>query len=404
MDYGINVSFRKTIYLLSLTAVFLLSALPLTAQEGMGWTATADYAFGQVMTFHLDGPAAVRRATLFFQAPEFDTTFVADAPLPLTAGDGQPVSLSYPVDLSRVRFAPFTTVTYWWVVEMADAPPLTLPRQTLYYQDDQFAWRQLEQDGTRVFWSGEELALGQLALDIVAESLPRWEAILPLPPDVAFDLYLYPASSDLRAALRLTGRDWVGAHAHPELGALLVTAVNSRTAPTDLRQSIPHELTHYLLYQSLGPLAYENVPRWLNEGLATLLEARPNPTYGVVLETAVANNQTLPFTDLCASFPATEERAVLAYAQSESLARYIQGQHGNQALQSLLTAYADGLGCDAGVRRALGLSLAELERNWLAAQQPQTALAQFLGQNGLWLLLLVGSFLLTGLIIWQQKG
>lgn len=393
----------KVILLLGLTAVFLLSSLPLAAQEGAGWRATADYAFGQVMTFHLEGPAGLRRATLFFQAPEFDTTFVADAPLPETAGDGQPISLSYPVDLSQVRFAPFTTVTYWWVLESAGAAPLTLPRQTLYYQDDQFAWRQLEQDGMRVFWSDDDLALGQLALDVVAEALPRWAAILPPLPDLAFDLYLYPTSADLRAALRLTGRDWVGAHAHPELGALLVTAVNSRTAPTDLRQSIPHELAHTLLYQSVGPVAYENVPHWLNEGLATLLEARPNPNYAVVLETAVANAATLPLADLCGPFPAAAERAALAYAQSESLTRYIQGRYGNQALQSLLAAYADGLDCDGGVRRALGLSLAELERDWLAAQRPQPPLLQFFGQNGLWLLLLVGSFLLTGLIIWQQK-
>jgi hypothetical protein len=398
-----NASLRKTIYLLSLTAVFLLSALPLAAQEGAGWTATADHAFGQVVTFHLEGPADVTRATLFFQAPEFDTTFAADVPLPATAGDGQPLRLSYPVDLSRVRFAPFTTVTYWWVVETAVAAPHTLPRQTLYYQDDQFTWRELGQDRARVFWSGDDLALGQLALDVVAEALPRWEAILPLPPDLAFDLYLYPSSADLRAALRLTGRDWVGAHAHPELGVLLVTAVNSRTAPTDLRQSIPHELAHYLLYQSFGPVAYEAIPHWLNEGLATLLEARPNPNYALVLETAVANFATLPLADLCEGFPAAEERAVLAYAQSESLLHYVRGQYGNQTVQNLLAAYADGLACDAGVQRVLGRSLADLERDWLAAQQPQAPLARFLGQNGLWLLLLVGSFRLTGLIIWQQK-
>lgn len=400
-----NVSLRKTIYFLGLTAVFLLlPTLPLSAQEGSDWTATADYAFGQVMTFHLEGPAEARRATLFFQAPEFDTTFVADVPLPEAAGDGQATHLSYPVDLSRVRFAPFTTVTYWWVVETAVTPTLTLPRQTLYYQDDQFTWRELEQDGIRVFWSANDLALGQLALDVVAEALPHWAAILPLPPQLSFDLYLYPTSADLRAALRLTGRDWVGAHAHPELGVLLVTAVNSRTAPTDLRQSIPHELAHYLLYQSVGPLAYENVPHWLNEGLATLLEARPNPNYAVVLETAVAQATTLPLSNLCGPFPGAEERAVLAYAQSDSLIRHIRGQYGNQAIQNLLAAYADGLDCDAGVRRALGLSLTELERDWLTAQQPRSPLSQFFGQNGLWLLLLAGSFLLTGLIFWQHKA
>jgi hypothetical protein len=68
------------------------------------------------------------------------------------------------------------------------------------------------------YWVGDDLALGQLALDIVAESLPRLRQLLPVPEPVEFDLYLYPTSADLRAALRLTGQEWVGAHAHPELG------------------------------------------------------------------------------------------------------------------------------------------------------------------------------------------
>ncbi|MBK8988780.1 MAG: hypothetical protein IPM39_22355 [Chloroflexi bacterium] len=377
-----------------------LAAQPLAQSEG-GWRSTADYAFGQAMTFQLNGVSATdfTGATLLFQAPEFDNTFVAAVPLT----DGRQIAISHRVDLRQVRLAPFTTVTYWWVLETAAGQTITLPPQQFLYQDDQFDWRELAQDSVRVHWTGDDLALGQLALDVVAEALPRWQAILPLPQDVAFNLYLYPSSADLRAALRLTGRDWVGAHAHPELGVLLVTAVNSRTAAADLRQSIPHEMSHYLLYQTLGPVAYDHLPIWLGEGLATMMEANPNPSYGVVLETAVAAYQTLPLADLCGRFPAAEDKVVLAYAQSESLTRYIQARFGNQALRSLLAAYADGQECDAGVQRATGLSLAELEKAWLAAQQPKTLWTQVWEQQGVWLLLLLGSFLMTGLIIWQTK-
>lgn len=383
------------------TAVFFWAAHPLRAQTEGEWQAEADYAFGQVMTFYLTGVSdeTAVRATLFFQAPEFDNTFVADAPL----ADGRYVDLRHQVDLSRVRLAPFTTVTYWWVLETADGQKTTLPEQTVTYKDDQFSWQELVQGSVQAHWTGDDLDLGQLALDVVAETLPRWQAIAPLPEDVAFNLYLYPSSADLRAALRLTGRDWVGAHAHPELGVLLVTAVNSRTAAADLRQSIPHEMTHFLLYESLGEVAYANLPVWLNEGLATMMEANPNPNYGVVLETAVANQQTIPFADLCRRFPIPEDQAVLAYAQSDSLTRFIRERYGNDALQTMLAAYADGVDCSTGVERATGLSLVELEKIWLAAQQPRSPLAQFLQQNTLWLLLLMGGFLMSGLLIWQTK-
>ena len=162
-------------------------------------------------------------------------------------------------------------------------------------------------------------------------------------------------------------------------------------------------MTHYLLYQALGPVAYDGLPVWLGEGLATLMEANSNPNYEAVLATAVSGQQTIPFSELCDRFPAAEETAVLAYAQSESLTRYIQARYGNQALQTMLAAYADGLSCDSGVQRATGLSLAELEKAWLVSQQPQTPLVSFFRQNSLWLLLLAGGFLMTGLIIWQVK-
>jgi tRNA(His) 5'-end guanylyltransferase len=111
---------------------------------------------------------------------------------------------------------------------------------------------------------------------------------------------------------------------------ILVTAVNPRTAAADLRQSLPHELAHFLLYQATG-VAYNTLPTWFNEGLATALEAAPNPGYETLLETAVASQSTIPFADLCHSFPAAPEGALLAYAESVSLIQFIQANYGNHA-------------------------------------------------------------------------
>jgi len=201
----------------------------------------------------------------------------------------------------------------------------------------------------------------------------------------------------LRAALRLTGRDWVGAHAHPELGVLLVTAVNSRTAASDLRQSIPHEMVHYNLYQVLG-VNYENLPAWFNEGLASLVEPNPNPNYELVLETAVSNQSSIPFSQLCERFPAPEEQAVLAYAQSLSFLEFIQDEYGNSGIQQLIAAYANGGDCDSGVTQALDRSMLDLEQSWLQSQQVRSPMARFFSENGVWLVLLLGSFVVTGLL------
>jgi hypothetical protein len=89
----------------------------------------------------------------------------------------------------------------------------------------------------------------------------------------------------------------------------------------------------------------------------------------------------------------------LALAQSRSLLRYIQAQHGDQALRQLGSVYLSGAGCEVGLNQTLDLSLADLNADWLAAQAPQPAWLTFLGQNGIWLLLLLASFSFLGILL-----
>jgi len=390
-----SMSFRLCV---SLGFVVFLLALTLTGVDAQTEDAqsSVDYAFGQVVNFNLlfDEANTVESVTLFFKAPEFENTYVAE--VPFSSGE-----ISYPVDLIQVRLAPFTMVTYWWQIENKDGSTVSVPEQTFAYVDDQFEWQSLAQNDVTVNWTGDEIGLGQLGHDIVAETQPLLAELIPnrltSGSDSGFDVYIYPSSADLRAALRLTGRDWVGAHAHPELGVLLVTAVNSRTAASDLRQSIPHEMVHYDLYQVLGA-NYENLPVWFNEGLASLVESNINPNYELVLGTAVSNQSTIPFSQLCERFPLAEDQAILAYAQSLSLLEYIQDRNGNSGIQQLIAAYANGGDCDSGVTQAMGLSMIELEQAWLQSQQVRSPVAQFFYENGVWLLLLLGGFVVAGLL------
>jgi hypothetical protein len=137
----------------------------------------------------------------------------------------------------------------------------------------------------------------------------------------------------------------------------------------------------------------------LNEGLATLAEAAARPTYKSVLATAVSNQTTLPFTDLCAAFPAREEQVLLAYAQSSAFVQYLQARYGTQALRELVAVYFDGADCESGISRTLQTTLPQLNEDWLRSQQPQTPLTQFFLNNSLWLLLILGGFGITSLLV-----
>ena len=388
---------RSFLVIVMFSLVFSWTDRTAAQAENLAFTSGVDYDFGQEMRFWLaaENTPEVTNVTLFFRAAEFSNAF-SDT-VPFTPGEGE-IVVQHAIDLNQLYLAPFTTITYWWVLTTAVGEDIQVPPQTITYADDQFDWRTLSQSDTALFWTGDDAGLGQLGLDIIDESLTRLATIIPVREDAPLRVYIYPTQADLRAALRLTGRDWVGAHAHPELGVMLVTAVNPRTAAVDLRQSIPHELTHFLLYQLLGP-NYDQLPAWFSEGLATYMETNPNPTYETILETAVLEQTTIPFNELCQEFPTANDEALLAYAQSISLIRFIQANYGNHTLQELISAFADGADCRSAVSRVMQTSLDELNQNWLRSQQPNSSLEQFWLDNGIWLLFILAGFGITSLLL-----
>jgi hypothetical protein len=392
-----RVIFLPLVLLATLTlALFFQPGVPSAqAQEPLEMQSEATYTFGQTMRFMLRAktPDPVSQAALFFTTPQLDSTFVVE----LNLAPSRAISLTHEVPLSQVQLSPFTTVTYWWRLETGNEA-YGVPAATLYYADDRFTWQELAGPHAIVHWTGEEVELGQIALDVIARAWPRLSAVIPVAAGEPLHIYIYPGSAERRSALLLTGRDWVGASADPESGVALVTAVNPRTAALDLGRSIPHELTHLLLYRATGP-GYENVPRWFEEGLATLMEATRPPDQEQLVRDAIASLEAMPLSELCRTFPATEAHSGLAYAQSASVVGYIQTEYGNHALTEMIRAYADGADCDSGVRRVLDISLAELEDQWRDAKRPLSPLETLWQRGGLWIALLGGGFVLMTLLL-----
>lgn len=385
---------QKQLVTTVLLLLCLLLARPTTAQTLKAET-DATYAFGQTMRFTLEAESEqlISAASLLFNTPELANTYVVN----FDVAPSRSLSLTHELSLSQLQLAPFTTVSYWWELTV-DGRQERVRGDTFTYADDRFQWQTLSDGDVTVHWTDANVSLGQMALDILAEARPRLQTIIPAVPEQPVQIYIYPSTADLRSALRLTGRDWVGADAQPELGVLLVTAVNPRTAAFDLGQDIPHELAHLMLYEATHP-GYERVPRWFEEGLATLAETAPNPDHDVILQQAVVDQATVPFVALCETFPASEVEARLAYAQSASFIRFIQATYGSQALAGMVRAFADGAGCETAVRRVLDTSLDRLNAQWLESVQPLSPLDRFWQTGGLWLLLVGGGFGLMALLL-----
>jgi len=117
------------------------------------------------------------------------------------------------------------------------------------------------------------------------------------------------------------------------------------------------------LYRQIGA-GFNRPPRWLSEGIATLAEINPNADYDRVLSDASNRNALIPITDLCASFPADSAQAFLAYAEARSFTTYLRDTYGAPALLNLARTYTEGVDCENGAQRVLGISLSQLDMNW----------------------------------------
>ncbi len=377
-----------------LIAFCLLGMGKTAVAQDASFSTEAEVTYGQRVTFQLTGrvEAEVEQVELFINAAR------AATPLSVMVRFSQneaEVAASYDLDPTLAELPPFAEVTYWWELTLANSETIVVPEARFVYRDDRFAWREFAKEDVTVFWTGNDAALGEMAWEILSASREELDRILPPSTISPLALYIYPSTADLRAGLRLAGRDWQDGHTDPDLGVLLATAVNPLTAAADLSQTVPHELVHLRLYQ-LAPEV--QLPLWYAEGLALLAEGR-HVEQDELLATAVAEGNTFTLLQLCTNFPAEDPERALALAQSRSLLQYARAQFGDQALRQLGAVYLSGAGCEAGLSQTLDMSLAELNADWLAAEAPQPVWLTFLSQNGIWLVLLLGSFGLLALLL-----
>lgn len=390
----------RTSELLGVCLAFLLPVLgwggraPLQQEPPITVTAAAvEYHFGQqaVFTLEASAPAGIAALYLYLQTGAAEHVDV----IPVPTEGGASVQATFARDLRLFPFPPFGEVRWWWEIRDRAGNSLTTGPGVFRYADNRFDWFCRTSGPVTACATADDPPYLQAALDIALSSLNRIGHSLRIMPPDQVEIYLYPSLSDLRAALEMAGREWMGGQARPELGVVLVAVPHDSAFVAQMEREIPHELTHLLVYRLTGPQGYPHVPAWLNEGLAVANEARPDPSLEAILEEARRKGHLLPVEALCPPFPPDPETALLAYAQSGSLVRYIRQQYGDSGIRALLAAYADGAGCAAGVRRALHIGAEQLERAWRADLAGLSGWALWLSENRAALLLWGLSLLLA---------
>jgi hypothetical protein len=353
-----KMKIARRVFLLGLL-ILLGVARPASAQSGGEVSdVRVEYKFGEQVNFlaRIQSSIPIQNAMVTFRTSD-------------GIAQTQPVSVNpdgtagYIYDASLNALPPFAHIVFWFDVALADGTSFTSGNYDFTYADNRFPWQEREEGALRVHWYDGDAAFGAAVLDAARRGLDSARALVPMEPTGTIDIYVYATAADLQGALVLGGQSWVAGHASPELGVVMISIPPGPEQSIAIERQAPHELTHVLLYQSLGP-KYNNLPIWLTEGMATSAEIYPNPDLDAALAAAVESNSLLPLAELCAAFPPDTGRAFLAYAQSKSFVRFLLDNYGTTGFSALISAYADGMDCEEGARRALEQPLSQLEVRW----------------------------------------
>ncbi|MBN2387521.1 MAG: hypothetical protein JXB85_10920 [Anaerolineales bacterium] len=333
---------------------------PARAQSGVTVTdVNVQYGYGEVVIFsaRIEAPTPILEAYIVFQAEGDQSARIA----PLVVNpDGTVVHEHW---ISQGQLRPFATVVFWYRVLLGPDQVYDSPPYNFVYSDNRPPWQTYGDAGVRVHWYAGDTPFGQAAFNTAQRSLQSINALFRVDLSTPIDIYIYASAADVQSVLNLGGQTWLAGHASPDLGIVLVSIAPEPGQSIEMERHIPHEMAHVLLYRQMGP-QYYNLPTWLREGVATMAELYPNADYGHILDIASQNKNLIPLNDLCGPFPQDASNAILAYAQSASFVRYLHNTYGAQGLQALMDAYADGINCEQGAARALGIPLSQLDLRW----------------------------------------
>ena len=346
-----------TVILVGVVACAVWNAKEVQAQAGIELTSTASYVFGQQITFVAQvsspSPVQIQQATIVILDESQGVSHVR----PVVFTDGRS---EFVFDVRQNHLRPFTSVSWYYQITLADGSSVQSASQSIRYQDDRYAWQRLDAGALHVLWAQGDAAFGQSALNAALSGLQFISNLFP--PDLAqpVEIYIYPTQADISF---LSGEAWEAGRAYPDLGIALVAAESASAQSLELEQRIPHELMHVMLYRQVGS-GYKNLPIWLTEGFATLAEINPTAEYERVLSNYSNRNALIPLRDLCASFPADSASAFLAYAEARSFTTYLRNTYGAPALLNLAKVYTGGVDCEIGFQNVFGTSLSEADATW----------------------------------------
>ncbi len=286
------------------------------------------------------------------------------------------VDVSWAWDMRRTGgLPPGASVEYWWTVKDAKGDEVKTAPARIQFDDLRYSWHSLTEGGVTIYWYEGNQSFVQELMTAAQQALARLAGDTGAELERTVKVYVYASFRDLLGSM-IFPQEWTGGVAFTRYGTLAIGI-----SPSELvwgKRAIAHELAHLVIHQmTLNP--YNDLPTWLDEGLAMYAEGPLESGYVALLNKVVAENELISVRSLSSPFSAFAGEASLAYAQSYSLVEFLISSYGQGKMLELLNTFRQGSGYDAALDRVYGFDMDGLNNLW---RDYVTMLAQLSQEKG----------------------
>ena len=357
--------FKKILLLMLVLVMAVVAFAPVQAAGSLKvLSSSADVSFPQSINFKVSaqGDAKITEIRLQYTIDMIGfATIINEAYVPIQSSTT--VNAQWSWDLTKIGgLPPGTIIRYQWLLKDANSNSLKTPLTEVKFDDGRYTWQSLVQDKVTIYWYQGNQSFGQTIMQATQDALTRLAASTGATIKEPVRLYIYANSNDLQGSM-IFPQDWTGGVAFPPYGCI---AIGISTSNLDWgKEAIAHELTHLIVHQmTLNP--YNDLPTWLDEGLAMYNQGPLDITFVNNLDMAIQENRLISVRSLASPFSSYSEISYVDYAESYSIVDYLISTYGKDKMFALLDTFQQGATYDGALQKIYGLNMDSLNTAWQA--------------------------------------
>jgi hypothetical protein len=255
---------------------------------------------------------------------------------------------------------PGSSVGYWWTVTDDKGVRMETEMTKIPINDARYSWQSLTEGKVTLYWYEGDGIFARELMDVAQQTLVLLAEDTGAELERPVNIYIYASSQDLLGAM-IFPQEWTGGVAYTRFSTIAIGI-----PPDSLdwgKRAMVHEFTHLVIHQMVfNP--YNDLPTWLDEGLAMYAEGDLEPVFVALLDKATAEDSLISVRSLSSPFSAYAEESVLAYAQSYSIVEFLLNNYGQSKMLELLSTFRQGSGYDAALLKVYDFDMDGLDSLW----------------------------------------